>query len=317
MDTLESMRVFARVATDGGFSAAGRQMNMSTGQISRAVSHLEMRLSTRLLNRTTRKIALTEAGERYLDHCQKILSHIERAEAEASDARTSPGGTLKIHSMSSFGQHHIVPTLLRFRARYPSVKIDLTFSQSVPHLLDEGYDASIMLAPELPDSGLIAHRLGTVVGVVCASPAYIRKHGTPLKPEELQRHTCVQLTNPVFPNGKWMFEGTDGPVTVTPGPSVFSVNLSDALELVIRQGSGIGLLPAASALPGLRSGELVRVLPRFELQPLNVYALYLSRQYIDAKIRSWLDFVREDMPPALEADIAALQAVTDRQLVTN
>lgn len=285
-------------------------MNMTTGQISRAVSHLETHLRTRLLNRTTRKVALTEAGERYLDHCQKILSHVDLAEAEAGDAQMSPAGTLRIHSMSSFGQHHIVPTLLRFRARYPSVKIDLTFSQTVPDLLDEGYDASLMLAPGLPDSGLIAHRLGTVVGVACASPAYIRRYGAPVDLEDLQRHTCLQLTNPVFPNGKWMFDGPDGPLAVTPGPSVFSVNLSDAMEMIIRQGLGVGLLPAASALPGLRTGELVRVLPQFALQTLNVYALYLSRQYIDAKIRLWLDFIREDMPPTLEADVSALAALS-------
>lgn len=308
MDTLESMRVFARVVTDGEFSAAGRQMNMTTGQISRAVSHLETHLRTRLLNRTTRKVALTEAGERYLDHCHKILSQIDLAEAEASDAQLSPAGTLKIHSMSNFGQHHIVPSLLRFHTRYPSVKIDLTFSQSVPDLLDDGYDASLILAPSLPDSGLIAHRLGTVAGVVCASPTYIRKFGAPVDLDDLRKHTCLQLTNPVFPNGKWIFDGPNGPRAVSPGPSVFSVNLSDAMEVLIRQGLGIGLLPAASALPGLQSGELIRVLPQFSLQSLNVYARYLSRQYIDAKIRMWLDFMREDMPPTLEADVAALAA---------
>lgn len=284
-------------------------MNLTTGQISRAVSHLEVHLRTRLLNRTTRKLALTVAGERYLNHCHKILTDIEQAEAEASGAQSNPAGTLKVHSMSSFSQHHIVPTLLRFRQRYPEVKVDLTFSQAMPDLVEDGFDSALVLAHSLPDSGLIAHRLGSVASVACASPAYVARHGMPIVPRDLRRHTCLQLNHPVFPADKWVFAGDGGPEAVTLGPSVFSINQADALELVIRQGAGIGLLPAASALPLLRSGELVRVLPAFALQTLDVYALYRSGRYIDAKTRAWIDFIRNDMPAALAADWTALEAL--------
>jgi DNA-binding transcriptional LysR family regulator len=309
MDTLDTMRIFARVVADGGFTAAARNLDTTTGHISRSVSHLETRLRTRLLNRTTRKLALTEAGSRYLEHCRKILSQIDLAESEASDALVSLSGTLKIHAMSSFGQHHIVPTLLRFQQKYPDVKIDLTFSQSVPDLLEKGFDASLVLAPALPNSALIAHRVGVVVGVACASPSYIAKHGAPTHPADLTQHTCLQLTNPVLPSGKWMFNSAEGVKAVPLGSSVFTVNQADALELVIRQGLGIGVLPVGAALPGLRSGELVRVLSAFDIQALNVYAVYPSRRYVDAKIRSWIDFLREDMPKVFADDVAALAAL--------
>ncbi|MGF6573629.1 DNA-binding transcriptional LysR family regulator [Paraburkholderia sp. GAS333] len=283
-------------------------MNLTTSQISRAISHLEAHLRTRLLNRTTRTLALTEAGERYLSHCHRILNEIDQAEAEASGAQINPAGTLRVHSTSGFGQHHVVRSLLRFRQRYPSVRVDLTFSDTAPNLLEDGYDSALLLAPNLPDSAMIAHRLGRVVGVACASPAYVQQHGEPASLRDLRRHTCLQLTNPAFPAGKWIFDGHDGPQTVTPGPSAFAINDADALELAIRQGAGIGLLPVASALPRLRTGELVRVLPEFAMQALNVYAVYPSGRYVDAKIRAWIDFLREDMPPVFDADVAALGA---------
>lgn len=309
MDTLECMRTFARVVIDGGFAPAARQLDLTTSQVSRAISYLESRLGTRLLQRTTRRVALTEAGERYLAHCQRILADIEDAEAEAIDAQQSPAGTLRIHALANFGQHHVVPTLLQFQARYPAVKVDLTFSHAIPDLIREGYDASLIMAQELPNSGLVAHRIGCVVGVMCASPGYIARHGLPRVPTDLEDHVCLQLTNPVFPTGTWRFVGDKGEETVTLAPSVFSVNLADSMELIIRQGIGIGLLPAATALPGLRSGALVRVLPQYALQPLNVYARFPSRRYVEAKVRTWIDMVREYMPVALAADAAALDSL--------
>src|SRR5215475_3392454 len=168
MDTLQNMRVFARVVEAGSFTAAAQHLNTTTAYASRAVSDLEAHLRTRLLNRTTRRIALTEAGERYLARCLAILESVSEAELEASDAHARPAGTLRVHSMSSIGQNYVVPAVAAFQERYPAVTVDLTLSQNVPDLLEDGYDVALRSTSRpLPDSNYISHQLGTVHGVLC------------------------------------------------------------------------------------------------------------------------------------------------------
>ena len=180
MDTLQNMRVFVRVVEAGSFTGAAQHLNTTTAYASRAVSDLEAHLRTRLLNRTTRRIALTEAGERYLQRCEQILAYVDQAEAEASDAHARPSGKLKVHAMTSFGQHYVVPAVGRYQKRYPDVHIELTLAQRVPDLLDEGYDVVARAgAPDLPDSGLVSQRLGSAFSIACASPAYLERHGVP------------------------------------------------------------------------------------------------------------------------------------------
>jgi DNA-binding transcriptional LysR family regulator len=307
MDTLQNMRVFSRVVEAGSFTAAAQHLNTTTAYASRAVSDLEAHLRTRLLNRTTRRIALTEAGERYLQRCEQILAYVDQAEAEASDAHARPAGKLKMHSMTSFGQHYVVPMISRYQKRHPSVQVDLTLAQRVPDLLDEGYDVSVLLASDLPDSGLVSQRLGSVFSIACASPAYIEEHGMPHVLSDLVRHTCLQLMTPVFPPDKWVFDGPNGQETVGLGASTFTVNVAEAMSSAIRANMGIGVLPTSSALPGLRAGTMVRVLPQYTMQELNVYALYPSRQYLDAKIRTWVEFLRDELPATLAADAESLK----------
>jgi DNA-binding transcriptional LysR family regulator len=307
MDTLQNMRVFVRVVEAGSFTAAAQHLNTTTAYASRAVSDLEAHLRTRLLNRTTRRIALTEAGERYLQRCEQILAYVDQAEAEASDAHARPSGKLKVHSMTGFGQHYVVPMISRYQARHPSVQVDLTLAQRMPDLLDEGYDVSVVLASDLPDSGLVSQRLGTVFSIACASPDYIAKHGAPHVLSDLVRHTCLHLVTPVFPPGRWLFDGPNGPETVSLGSTTFSVNVADAMGVAIREGMGIGVLPTSSALAGMRAGTLVRVLPQYTMQNLHVYALYPSRQYLDAKIRTWVEFLRDELPAILAADAESLK----------
>ena len=308
MDKLESMRVFVSIVDEGGFIAAGRRLDLTTGSVSRAMEKLEAHLGARLLNRTTRCFALTDVGRQYLECCKQILACVDEAESRARDAQGRPIGRLRVHCLSSFGLHDVVPSILRYRERYPAVEVDLTFGQRVPDMLDEGYDVSLVLAPTLPDSGLVVNRLGSVVSVACASPAYIRKHGTPTSLTDMKRHTCLQLVSPVLPAGRWLLNGPDGPEKYEPETAAFTVNMTEALETAVRMGSGIGILPAARALPGLRDGTLVRVLPQYTHQEMNVFALYASRKYIDAKIRTWMDFLRSDVPATLAADMAALNS---------
>jgi DNA-binding transcriptional LysR family regulator len=304
MDTLQNMRVFVRVVEAGSFTAAAQHLNTTTAYASRAISDLEAHLRTRLLNRTTRRIALTEAGERYLQRCEQILAYVDQAEAEASDAHARPSGKLKVHAMTSFGQHYVVPAVGRYRQRYPDVHVELTLAQRLPDLLEEGYDVALVLAQNLPDSGLVSQRLGSAFSITCASPAYLERNGVPRTPGDLSHHTCLQMITPVSPSDEWAFDGPSGQETVALGAGAFVVNVAEAMAVAVREGMGIGLLPIYSAIAGLRSGQLVRVLPEYTSQEMNLYALYASRHYLDAKIRTWVEYLRDELPATLASDQA-------------
>jgi DNA-binding transcriptional LysR family regulator len=312
------MRVFVRVAEAGSFTAGAEQSDMTTGQASRFISDLEAHLRTRLFNRTTRRIALTDAGNRYLHRCKEILSLIDASEAEAGEARTSPAGVLRIHAPLSFGQIYVVPALTHYLERYPLVRAEVTLSQRFPDLLDEGFDVAFQVATaQLPDSALVSARICTMPTVLCASPKYIQRHGAPRSVPELHKHTCLQLVTSHFPVDRWRFEGRDGAVEIELRPGKLRVNSADALAVALVEGFGIGPLPMLSALSALQSGALVRVLPEYELQGTTVYATYLSREYLDAKIRTWITFLREFVTAALSARHTEYSASDALRLRTN
>ncbi|QLF92779.1 LysR family transcriptional regulator [Pseudomonas sp. ABC1] len=306
MDTLQAMRVFVSVAETGSFTAAARQLDTTVAQVSRGVASLEAHLRARLLNRTTRRIALTEAGERYLLRCEQILAYVEDAEAEAGDAHARPAGRLRIHSMTGIGQHYVIGAIAEYRRRFPEVSIDLTMANRVPDLLDEGYDVAVVVASELPDSGLISRRIGKTYSILCGSPAYLAERGQPQTLTDLAGHDCLRLLSPVLSLDKWLFDGPHGQEMVPLHNTPFQVNVGDGMTEAIRHGMGIGVLPVYSAIAGLRDGSLVRVLPQYRLQRLNVYALYPSRQYLDAKIKTWVELLHERLPAALAVDEAVV-----------
>ena len=309
MDTLQNMRIFMRVVDAGSFTLASQQMNLTTAHVSRAVADLERHLRARLLNRTTRRIALTEAGERYLLRCEQIMGYVEQAEAEASDAYVRPSGRLRIHTMSSFGQRYVIPAISSYQKHYPDVSIELTLAQRVPDLLEEGFDVSVVLARELPDSGLIFRQLGEIYSIACASPFYLEKHGNPQRPEDLQQHACLQLVSSVTPLNQWTMHGAEGSVQVNI-KSNFQVNVAEAMLVSLKEGMGIGVLPTYSAVDALRAGTIMRILPQYRLQQMGVYALYSSRQYIDAKISTWVDWVHQSVSKAMQEDHLALERIT-------
>lgn len=308
MDTLQNMRIFMRVVDAGSFTLAAQQMDLTTAHVSRAVADLERHLRTRLLNRTTRRIALTEAGERYLLRCGQIIAYVQEAEAEASDAYVRPSGRLRIHTMTSFGQHYVIPAISSYQKRYPDVAIELTLAQRVPDLLEEGFDVSLVLARELPDSGLIFRQLGNIYSILCASPFYLEKHGAPRHPAELRDHACLQLGSSLSQLDEWHMEGPGGWETVAIR-SNFQVNVAEAMLLSLKEGMGIGVLPIYSAADALRAGVIVRVLPQYRMQQMGVYALYPSRQYLDAKISTWVDWMHESVGRALQGDHQALDRI--------
>jgi DNA-binding transcriptional LysR family regulator len=240
--------------------------------------------------------------------CEQILAYVEEAEAEASDAHARPAGQLKVHTMTGIGQHFVIDAIARYRKTHPDVTFDLTMANRVPDLLDEGYDVSIVLASELPDSGFVSQRLGITYSIVCASPAYVKANGCAQKPSDLLNHACLRLVSPVIPLEKWTFDGPEGQEMVTINSSPFLVNSADAMKTAITSGMGVGVLPVYAAIEGLRNGTLVRVMPNYRSQELNLYAIYPSRQYLDAKIKTWVEYLRGSLPEILAAHQAELVA---------
>ncbi len=214
MDLLRSMRIFVRVAEASSFTVAAQQMDITTAQASRALTELETHLRTRLLNRTTRRVALTDAGTRYLSCCN-VLALVDLSEAEASDAQISPSGVLRMHAPITFGQHYVVSVLTCYLEEYPQVRVELTLSQQVPDMLDEGYDVFLQVVTSaLPDSALVSTRICSMRSVLCLSQHYLDCAGVPHTIADLSKHTCLQLVTTFFPIDRWSFEGAQGRIEI-------------------------------------------------------------------------------------------------------
>lgn len=302
MDILQSMRFFVAVAQCGSFTAAAQLLDTTTTTVSKVISSLEGRLHTRLINRTTRRLALTEAGVRYLQRCEKILDDVREADEEAGSSHSTAIGRLKVHAMAAVGNHYVIDAIAQYREAYPSVMFDLVLSNRVPDLLEEGYDMSIVLAKELPDSGFVAQRLGMTYSILCASPAYLKRRGVPASPSDLYAHDCLRIVNTVMPVELWRFEGADGVEVVDTPSSPFQINTADGMTIALSRGMGIGIQPVASAIEGLKAGTLVRVLPDYRFEEFGLFAVYPSRKFVDAKTRTWIEFLKTCIPRMLEAD---------------
>ncbi|MEM5345653.1 LysR family transcriptional regulator [Paraburkholderia azotifigens] len=307
MDTFSQMRVFVRIVECGSFTAAANTLNTSPGAMSRAIADLEERLQTRLFNRSTRKVALTPAGEIYLERCRQILEDVSRADEEASKAQSRPMGKLRIHAFASVGLSYILPAIKGYRASYPQVSVDLTLSQRAPELFEGVTDVAIVATSSaLPDSDLISHLLGSSFSILCASPAYAREKGIPSAPAELVNHECLPLRTPAFPALEWLLESHGRPESMKVSGPV-ELNTAEAVAKAVRASMGIGVVPVYTALEGLADGSLIRVLPEYTLQKMNIYALHPSRRYIDARIRTWVEFLRHFIPKAITRDSQLLE----------
>jgi DNA-binding transcriptional LysR family regulator len=297
---LHAMTAVVRVVDAGTFTAAAAQMALTTAQVSRLVAELEKRLHTKLLQRTTRRIALTSAGETYVNQCRDILERVDAAEAFASGSTIEPSGRLRVLSMGNFGNHYVVPLIAGFCAAHPKVTVEYATSQYVPDLLAESIDVSIYLTRQLSDSGLVALPLGSTFGVLCASPVYVAAHGKPAHPRDLLSHACIRLLNPSVPTG-WELVSARRSFLVQPDGPIIGDN-PDVVLNTAEQGSGIALLPCFTVKDSIRSGRLVRLLPSWRSPEVGVYALYPSRRFLDAKTRAWLDLLKARVAPEVAAD---------------
>ncbi|KAF1065629.1 HTH-type transcriptional regulator DmlR [Burkholderia gladioli] len=213
-----------------------------------------------------------------------------------------------MHSFASIGQHYVLPAISRYRALYPEVAVELTLSQQMPDLFEGSADVAVVSALALPNSDLVSLLLGTTFSILCASPTYIRAHDTPRTPSDLQHHDCLLLKTLAFPHNEWTLEGPNG-VEVLEVSGPVQVNIAESLIVAIRQDMGIGMLPLYAAIDELRTGSLVRVLPAHTSQKMNAYALYPSRKFVDAKTRTWVEFLRMHLPQVIARDVALLDEI--------
>ena len=288
MDTLTSMKAFAAVVDTGSFAAASDRLAMSRAMTSKYVAHLEEHLGTRLLQRTTRKLTLTESGTAYYDRCVQILADIAEAEEGAVHHTESPRGTLRMTIPVSFGNLHMGPVIADYLKQYPEVKIDMLLTDRRVDLIEEGLDLAIRIGT-LPESGLIAKKLGSDHVVICGAPDYLERHGIPKTPAELAPHNC--LTYSYSSSGdEWKLNGPDGSHTVKVSGSLRATN-GDMVKLAALGGVGLIRQPTFLAAQDIRAGRLVEVLSEYTSSELGIYAVYPSRKHLSAKVRSFVDFM--------------------------
>ncbi|NKJ40499.1 LysR family transcriptional regulator [Rhizobium sp. SG570] len=285
---LGDLEIFASVVATGSMSLAGRALGFSPAVISKRIKRLEDRLGTRLLQRTTRQISLTEAGQGFYDRVLAILAGLEEAEAYIAGRSAQMQGTLKISAPTSFGRLHIAPHLISFMQAHPELAINLVLSDEFVDIVGGGYDLAIRIA-ELTDSSLVARRLAPVRRVLCASPAYIATHGMPEDIEDLRRHTCLPAHN----HDPWRLDGPKGGLTFRPEGKLIT-NSSEVIREAVIAGLGIALRSTWDVGPELRDGRLVQVLPAYEgSHNVTLSAVYPSRQFLPAKVRVFIDFLTE------------------------
>ncbi|SHE78041.1 transcriptional regulator, LysR family [Kaistia soli DSM 19436] len=286
MSAFTDMEIFARVITAGSLSAAGRELGLSPAVVSKRLKRLEERLGTRLLQRTTRQIALTEAGRGFHDRVVQILASIEEAEAYVSRRSDVARGTLKISAPTSFGRLHVAPHLGRFLEANPGLTVNLALSDDFVDLVKDGVDVAIRIA-ELTDSSLVARRLAPNHRLLCATPGYLAAHGTPQSLADLSRHALLATAG----QDPWRLEGSEGPVTVHIDGRL-RTNSNEVVRAAVLGGFGIALRSTWDVGPELRAGQLVHVLPAYRAsRRVAVHAVYPSRRYLAAKVRLFIDYL--------------------------
>jgi DNA-binding transcriptional LysR family regulator len=290
MDKFMEMRTFAAVVEAGSFVGAAEALDLSKTAVSRHVGELEQRLNVRLLNRTTRKLSLTEEGDVFYARCKELLGGLDEAEAEVGSRTGEATGLLKVTVPVSFGVLHLAQVWGEFKARHPKVMLDITVSDRVADLVDDGFDLAIRIA-QLPNSSLISRKLSSTRVVLCASPEYLRRAGTPTHPSELAHHAVLAYSH-WSDRDEWTFEGPDGGVTVRTQPGIRSNN-GDVCRAGALQHQGIILQPTFIVGGDLASGALVELMPAYRSVELGIYAVYASRRHVAPKVRLLIDLLVE------------------------
>jgi len=286
MDRLNSMRHFVEVVRESGFTPAADKLGLSRAQLSKSVMQLEAHLGTRLLNRTTRRISLTETGKVYFERCLSILDDIDELEASTSEQSKTPKGRLSICAPTSFGILHLQSALTDYLNQFPEVQITLSLNDRFVDVVEEGFDVVVRIA-ELDDSSLIARKIAPCRRVFCASPEYLESHSPVQVPQDLAIHHCLTYSNDLRPD-TWTLEGPGGIESVKVNGPVCADN-GDMLKAAALNHMGITLLPTFIVGEDLKAGNLVQVLKDYCPPDIAIYAVFPSRRFLSAKVRTFVD----------------------------
>ena len=310
MDRFQALVAFSQVVEHGGFARAAERLGMSTSAVSRHVSDLESHLGVRLLNRTTRKLSLTESGQVFLERTVQLLSDLEEAESAVTASALVPRGTLRLTASITFGERHLAPAIAEFAARHPELRFDVELSDRMVDLVEEGLDLAIRIGTP-GGQALIARRIGKAQLVCCAAPSYLKQHGTPLTPEDLVRHRCLSYTY-LGTRDVWRFSDGDGnerPVRIN-GP--VQANNGRFLGVLAANGTGIAMEPDFALGDEIDQGLLVPILTQFAPPATPIYAVYPSRRHLSAKVRAFVDFIANRFAQPLVPELRKVSRATGR-----
>jgi DNA-binding transcriptional LysR family regulator len=288
MDRLTSMAVFVRVAELGSFAAAAKELRLSPTMVGKHMRHLEQRLGSLLVNRSTRRQSLTELGRNYVDHCRHVLEEIEAGEAMAEETMATPRGRLRVGSSLTFGAHTLAPALVPFLKQHPEITVELELSDRIVDLVDDGLDVAIRVG-SLVDSTMMARALSPYLAVVCASPAYIAERGAPLHPRDLLDHECLDFAG--WAEGlRWTFIGDEGEISVEI-KSRFQINNAFAIRNAALAGAGIIMQRKDLLADDIAEGRLKILLPDYKTPPRPRHVVWLQNRRMTPKLRVFIDYM--------------------------
>jgi DNA-binding transcriptional LysR family regulator len=288
MDRFQEMATFVAVVNEGSFVGAAEANGLSKAAISRHLNDLEHRLGVRLLHRTTRRLSLTAEGQAFYARCRELLADVEDAESEITSQSGAPSGLLRVNAPLTFGVLHLAPLWGQFADLYPKVSLDVTLGDRVVDLVDEGYDLAIRITT-LTNALLVSRKLASTRAVLCASPEYLARHGTPTHPSDLATHRAVAYT--YFSSGdEWTFTGPEGPVSVRVNAAIHTNN-GDTCRLAALEHQGVILQPTFLVSRDLENGTLVELMPEYRSLELGVHAVYPTRKFLPLKVRRLIDFL--------------------------
>ena len=291
MDKFSHMQIFVGVVEAGSISGAAERLGLAKSAVSRRLAELEARLGASLIQRTTRRLNLTDNGRAFYERCVAILADLDEAEAAVSQAQGALKGGLKVALPLSFGMLHLAPLIQEFMTRHPEVRFELDFNDRQIDLMQEGFDLAIRIAT-LEDSSLIARRLAPILHVVCASPGYLAKHSPPKIAADLAQHMCLAYSNVRDP-GLWTYRGPDGSAGTVRVPIRLAASSGEFLIRAAIAGEGLILIPTFYCHEALRTGQLVAVLTDHTWPELSAYAVYPPTRHLSSRVRVFIDFLAE------------------------
>jgi len=291
MKNIGDMLLFAQVVKARSFSAAATCLGISKSRVSKSVARLEATLGVRLLQRSTRRLRLTEVGEAYFEHCDRILDELALADNTVGSLHQEPRGKLRFSAPVAFSTLHVAPALPDFMAQYPDLMVDMTISDSLVDLVEAGYDLALRIAPEPGGPNLVARRLAPIRRKICGSPAYLARRGVPQVPADLMSHNCLDYTC-MNAEGRWHLHGPGGEAAV-PVSGSLRINDDEALSQAVLGGLGLALLPTFIVGSELLAGRLVEVLPDYLPAGRFIYAVHLPDRHLPMKVRVFIEFLQQ------------------------